>query len=143
MTWPEFIVRFQMDNDAVRSTAKLCDHLRRQCLEETFRDGGVITGEVVRRLRHVEVFTQYHARTTAQAVHHESMLPEEAVCVEHLFNKTAGKIDESETWGDESTSYIGWRWMGPFSGRVKEMPREPWPVESDEEDGKDEEDDDR
>lgn len=80
LTWPpESIIRFQMDNEAVRSMVTLCEHLRNHYVPSSGNEEGSISEHMLLRLRNVEVFTQYHNRTTAPEDHRKNMLPGEGL----------------------------------------------------------------
>lgn len=121
-----------MDSEAVRLTIELCNHLRKQSSCYSNEEEDLITEGLVFRLRHVEVFTQYHARTTTQEGHRRNMLPGEAECVEYFFDLTCGEIERSLEFNEGPVHAVQRNWMSAFSETAKEMPGRPRPAESDE-----------
>lgn len=120
-TWPASIVRFQMDNEAVRSMITLCEHLRNHFASRKLHEYE-ITEMCLLRVRHVEVLTRYHNRTTTPADHHRNMLPGEAECVKHFFEKTCDEIEKLPIDCDYVSNDIRRYWMRAVSKAMKKMP---------------------
>lgn len=116
---PEISLRFQLDDDALRSASKLCQHVY-------FENKGAAPASLIssgfKVLSVAEVITEYVPRTTAAAAalaartnKRKSMTLEEAQKIDTMFKGLRGKVENMP-------SYEWQGFDGPFGRQLRGVP---------------------